>query len=160
MKLFNFGGLEIIFILVIMIIFLGPGQVAALAGNLGRFIRKITRSEFWVTIWRTSREIRNLPKTLVEETGLQESLDEIQQTTNELKSDVEQIQKDLNEEGQFQKNELNKTVSDLNQANQEMRKRTLTGESEDLSNGESAVTEEIVPPMTAPKLPQTLQKKK
>ena len=160
MKIFNFGGLEIIFILVIMIIFLGPGQVATLAGNLGRFIRKITRSEFWVTIWQTSREIRNLPKTLVEETGLQESLDEIQQTTNELKSDVAQIQKDLNEESQFQKDELNKTVSDLNQANQELRKRALTGETEDLPNGESAPPAEIIPPQLEPKSPQTLQKKK
>ena len=163
MKLFNFGGLEIIFIIVIMIIFLGPGQVATLAGNLGRFIRKITRSEFWVSIWQTSREIRNLPKTLVEETGLQESLDEIQQTQKELQSDVDQIKNDLDEETKLQKNEINKTVSELNQANRELRKRATTGQGTSKKEVAEAVpvdTIENASESVKPKPIQTLQKKK
>ena len=127
MKIFNFGALEIVFILIIMIIFLGPGQVATLAGNLGRFIRKITRSEFWVSIWQTSREIRNLPKTLAAESGLQESLEEIQQTTNEIRADVDDLQKELKAEQKYSKEEIEKAASDLRKANQEVIKRTTTG---------------------------------
>ena len=163
MKLFNFGGLEVIFILVIMIIFLGPGQVATLAGNLGRFIRKITRSEFWVTVWQTSRDIRNLPKTLVEETGLQESLNEIQQTQNELQSDMNQVKKDLDEETKTQKSEINKAVSELNKANREMRKRATTGQTTpaiDSTEPLSASEKEISSETEEPKPVQTLQKKK
>lgn len=127
MKFFNFGGLEIIFILVIMIIFLGPDQVAKLAKNLGSLIRKITQSEFWGSIWRTSREIRNLPRTLADETGLQESLNEIQNSTKGIIADVGQIRKDLDEEQELHRSEIRKTVTELNRANEEMKKRAAAG---------------------------------
>jgi len=127
MKFFNFGSLEIIFILVIMIIFLGPDQVAKLAKNLGIYIRKITQSEFLSSIWRTSREIRNLPRTLVDETGLQESLNEIQNSTKEIIADVDQIRKDLDQEQKLHQSEIRKTVTELNRANEEMKKRAAAG---------------------------------
>ncbi|MCD4753829.1 MAG: twin-arginine translocase TatA/TatE family subunit [Anaerolineaceae bacterium] len=127
MKFFNFGGLEIIFILVIMIIFLGPDQVAKLAKNLGSLIRKITQSEFWGSIWRTSREIRDLPRTLADETGLQERLNEIQNSTKGIIADVGQIRKDLDEEQELHRSEIRKTVTELNRANEEMKKRAAAG---------------------------------
>ncbi|NSW51570.1 MAG: twin-arginine translocase TatA/TatE family subunit [Anaerolineae bacterium] len=95
MKLFNFGIPEVILILVVMIIFLGPEQIVDLAGRLGRTIRRITHSEIWTSIWQTSRDIRNIPKTLVDETGLEESMKDIQDTANTLKQDIGEAQNEI-----------------------------------------------------------------
>jgi Sec-independent protein translocase protein TatA len=124
MTFLNFGILEIILILVVMIIFLGPEQVVDMAGKFGRFIRKITRSEFWTTVRDTSREIRNIPKTLIEETGLEESIQDIKQTTDELQGQLSEVQDELSEEASVQLVEFEKTKADLDGAIQELKKRT------------------------------------
>ena len=105
-----------------MIIFLGPDQVVKLARNLGELIRNITQSEFWVSMWRTSREIRNLPKILADETGLQESLNEINTSTKEIIADVNQIRKDLNVEKELHGSEIRKTIAEINSSNEELKK--------------------------------------
>jgi Sec-independent protein translocase protein TatA len=81
--------------MVVMIIFLGPDQIVELAAKLGRAIRKITHSEIWMSIWQTSREIRNIPKTLADETGLEESINDIKGTANELKKDLGEAQNEI-----------------------------------------------------------------
>lgn len=124
MTFLNIGILEIILVLVVMIIFLGPEQVVDMAGKFGRFIRKITRSEFWTTVSDTSREIRNIPKTLVEETGLEESIQDIKQTTDELQGQLSEVQDELSEEASVQLEEFEKTKADLDGAIQELKKRT------------------------------------
>ena len=124
MTFLNIGILEIILLLVVMIIFLGPEQVVDMAGKFGRFIRKITRSEFWTTVSDTSREIRRIPKTLVEETGLEESIQDIKQTTDELQGQLSEVQDELSEEASVQLEEFEKTKADLNGAVQELKKRT------------------------------------
>jgi sec-independent protein translocase protein TatB len=124
MTFLNIGILEIILVLVVMIIFLGPEQVVDMAGKFGRFIRKITRSEFWTTVSDASREIRNIPKTLVEETGLEESIQDIKQTTDELQGQLSEVQDELSEEASVQLEEFEKTKADLDGAIQELKKRT------------------------------------
>jgi Sec-independent protein translocase protein TatA len=124
MTFLNIGILEIILLLVVMIIFLGPEQVVDMAGKFGRFIRKITRSEFWTTVSDTSREIRRIPKTLVEETGLEESIQDIKQTTDELQGQLSEVQDELSEEASVQLEEFEQTKADLNGAVQELKKRT------------------------------------
>jgi Sec-independent protein translocase protein TatA len=124
MTFLNIGILEIILLLVVMIIFLGPEQVVDMAGKFGRFIRKITRSEFWTTVSDTSREIRRIHKTLVEETGLEESIQDIKQTTDELQGQLSEVQDELSEEASVQLEEFEQTKADLNGAVQELKKRT------------------------------------
>jgi sec-independent protein translocase protein TatB len=124
MTFLNIGILEIILLLVVMIIFLGPEQVVDMAGKFGRFIRKITRSEFWTTVRDTSKEIRNIPKALVEETGLEESIQDIKQTTDDLQDQLGEVQGELSKEASVQLDEFDKTKADLDGAIQELRKRT------------------------------------
>jgi Sec-independent protein translocase protein TatA len=95
MKLFNFGVPELLLILMVMVIFLGPERMVEYASKLGKTIYRITHSEVWSSIWQTSREIRNMPKAIVEETGLEESLKDIQATSDELKNDMNAVQSDL-----------------------------------------------------------------
>jgi sec-independent protein translocase protein TatB len=85
MKLFNIGILELIFILVIALIFLGPDGIVKTARSLGRTIRKIIRSPIWSMMIDTQRELREVPTKLVREAGLEEDLAEIRKTSQELK---------------------------------------------------------------------------
>lgn len=96
MRIFNFGLPELLLILVVMIVFLGPERMVEAASKLGKAVYRITHSEVWASIWQTSREIRQMPKTIVEETGLQDSLDEINATGVELQKDMDGVQTDLN----------------------------------------------------------------
>lgn len=113
MKIFNFGIPELFVLLVLMIIVLGPERMLEAARSLGQTIYKITHSEVWSSIWQTSREIRQMPKSIIEETGLQESLDDIKATNEELQKDMRSVQSDLDgvklETGQ----ELKKTDTTL-----------------------------------------------
>ena len=113
MRLFNFGIPELLMILALMVIFMGPERMIEGARKLGSTIYRITHSEVWSSIWQTSREIRQMPKTIVEETGLQESLDDINATNKEIQQDIDGVQKDIDgiklETGQ----ELKKSESDL-----------------------------------------------
>ncbi|MEE4195371.1 MAG: twin-arginine translocase TatA/TatE family subunit [Anaerolineae bacterium] len=96
MKIFNFGIPEFLVLLVLMIVVLGPERMIEGARSLGRTVYKITHSEVWSSIWQTSREIRSMPKKIVEETGLEESLADIQATGEELQKDMSGVQADLN----------------------------------------------------------------
>ena len=95
MRLFNFGIPELLVLLVLMIVVLGPERMLEGARSLGKTIYKITHSEVWSSIWQTSREIREMPKTIIEETGLQESIDDINATNAELQKDMKSVQSDL-----------------------------------------------------------------
>ncbi len=85
MNFLNFGPMEIAFILVIMIVVLGPKQMVELAQKLGAFIRKAVKSPLWTTIMDTSKELRELPTRLVREAGIEEDIKEIKKTRDSLK---------------------------------------------------------------------------
>jgi len=85
MNFLNFGPMEIAFILVIMIVVLGPKQMVESAQKLGAFIRKAVKSPLWTTIMDTSKELRELPTRLVREAGIEEDIKEIKKTRDSLK---------------------------------------------------------------------------
>jgi len=67
MQIFNVGIGELLFILVIAFIVLGPIKAVKIAGEAGGWIRNLVNSNFWQEIISTSREIQDLPKRLMEE---------------------------------------------------------------------------------------------
>jgi len=81
MEILNIGPLELILILLVMFFLLGPKGMIEAAQKIGQWIRKIVKSPVWKEIMGYSQDIRELPKMLMDETGLQEALDEVQQTT-------------------------------------------------------------------------------
>jgi len=90
MEVFGIGPLELIFILLIALIILGPGDMVKAGLTLGRFLRKIITSPEWRTVQKASRELRYLPNRLMREASLED-------LTNELK-DVNSIGKQINNE--------------------------------------------------------------
>lgn len=88
MQLFNIGPVELILILVIMFILLGPEGMVKTARQIGSWIRALIRSPMWRDIMGYSREIRELPTKIVRETGLDEDLKEIQKTTTQVNTEI------------------------------------------------------------------------
>jgi len=96
--IFNIGPLEFILILLVAIIVLGPERMVIGARSLGRWIYKLVRSPTWRAIMSTSQEIRDLPNKIVRESGLEESLKEVQSVSTDLHDEISQAVKDVNAE--------------------------------------------------------------
>jgi sec-independent protein translocase protein TatB len=85
MNILGIGPLELVFIIVIMVLVLGPEQMVSTARKTGAFFRKVVKSPLWHTIMDTSRELRDLPTRIVREAGIEEDLKEIKSSTDSLK---------------------------------------------------------------------------
>ena len=72
MDILGVGPLELVFILIIALIVLGPRDMAKAGRTIGRALRKIVTSPSWRAVQQTSREIRNLPNRLIREAGLED----------------------------------------------------------------------------------------
>ena len=86
MSLFGIGPLELIFILIIMILVLGPKNMVSAARSLGVTLRKIVKSPMWTSIMDTSREIREIPTKLIRDAGIEEDIKNIKKTTDSIKN--------------------------------------------------------------------------
>ncbi|OQY26457.1 MAG: hypothetical protein B6I38_11295 [Anaerolineaceae bacterium 4572_5.1] len=119
MKLFNsLGPIEIIVVILIGIIVLGPKETAQLGGKLGKLMRNVVTSDWWRGAQDTFAEIKYLPYKLMREAELEEF-------GKELKELGEQAQKDFN----LGQQKLNEVQNQLNGAKEQI------GEiQEDLSN--------------------------
>lgn len=85
MSVFGIGPMELIFIIIIMILVLGPKNMVTTAQKLGSTLRKIVKSPMWATVMDTSREIREIPTRLIREAGIEEDLKNIKTTTDSIK---------------------------------------------------------------------------
>lgn len=86
MDIFGIGATEVVFILLLALILLGPKDMEKTGRTVGRFLRDLTRSEGWRAFRDTSRELRNLPNRLMREANLED-----------LQKDVGQIGKEIEE---------------------------------------------------------------
>jgi sec-independent protein translocase protein TatB len=72
MEFLGIGPLELLFILLIALIILGPKDLEKTAKNLGKGLNKLVRSDTWKTVTDASRELRTLPNKLMREANLEE----------------------------------------------------------------------------------------
>lgn len=75
MQVLGIGPLELVFILIIALLVLGPRGMVNTARQGGELIRKLVRSPLWKEVVDTSREIREIPGKLVREAGVEKELD-------------------------------------------------------------------------------------
>lgn len=72
MDIFGIGPLEIIFILLIAMVVVGPRNMGKTGRMIGSFLNRLYRSENWKLINEASRNLRNLPTRLAREAALDE----------------------------------------------------------------------------------------
>lgn len=86
MDFLGVGPMEIIFILIIALIVLGPKDMVKAGRSIGRFLRKVVQSPTWQAVQQTSRDMRYLPNKLMREAGLEEEVEELKQIGQEVDS--------------------------------------------------------------------------
>ena len=97
MDFLGVGPLELLFIIVIALIVLGPRDLAKHARTVGRFLNRLYKSETWRTITDASRSLRTLPNRLAREAALeelQEVRENLEETRKTLSADLSPIDDD------------------------------------------------------------------
>lgn len=100
MDILGIGPLELLFIIVIALIVLGPKDMVKAGRTIGKFLRQLVTSPTWGAITQTSSELRTLPNKLIRDAGLDEDIKEIENATkqaipSDLKSDFDEWQRDI-----------------------------------------------------------------
>jgi len=110
MDILGVGPLELIFILIIALIVLGPGDMVKAGRTIGRVLRKVVTSDTWRMVQNTSRDLRRLPNTLIRQAGLEEEAKMIQEGLN-LNNVQEEIQAEFDKLKEIQR-ETEADISD------------------------------------------------
>lgn len=117
MQVFNVGVLELLFILIIAFIVLGPKRTITTARDAGRWIRNLARSPIWREIVSTSSEIRDLPRKMMDDAELQKLVNELDLSAQEVKeilvqtqvetdAELAKLEKEINHELQSEPNQI------------------------------------------------------
>ena len=70
MEILGIGPSELIFIVIIALIVLGPKDMQKAGKTIGQYLNRIVKSDGWKAFQQTSREIRDLPTNLMREANL------------------------------------------------------------------------------------------
>ena len=71
MEILGIGPSELIFIIIIALIVLGPKDMQKAGKNIGRWLNNLVRSDGWKAFQQTSQEIRTLPTKLMREANME-----------------------------------------------------------------------------------------
>jgi len=71
MEILGIGGPELLFIIIIALIVLGPKDMQKAGKTIGRWLNNLVRSDGWQAFQQTSREIRSLPTKLMREANME-----------------------------------------------------------------------------------------
>lgn len=75
MEILGIGPAELLLIVVLALIILGPRDMQKAGGTIGRWLRRLVTSDGWKFFQQTSREIQTLPNRLMREAALDELKD-------------------------------------------------------------------------------------
>ncbi len=77
--------MELILILIIALIVLGPNDMVKAGRTIGKFLRGLVMSD----TWRAMTNLRTLPNQLRREAGLEETKEQLQKEVQEVKADMD-----------------------------------------------------------------------
>ena len=95
---FGIGIPEILLILVLALIILGPQDMVSTARKLGRWVYRAYHSPLWRQIMSTSAELRELPTKFVREAGLEDTIDDLKKTSSDVKAELKGVSSDVTAE--------------------------------------------------------------
>lgn len=71
MEILGIGPSELLFIIIIALIVLGPRDMQKAGRTVGRWLNSLVRSDGWKAFQQTSREIRTLPTRLMRDANME-----------------------------------------------------------------------------------------
>lgn len=83
MEILGVGMSELVFIVIIALIVLGPKDMQKAGKTIGKWMRSIVTSDGWRIFQQTSRELRTLPNKLIREAN-----DELNQIGNQIGKEI------------------------------------------------------------------------
>ncbi|UYN89470.1 MAG: twin-arginine translocase TatA/TatE family subunit [Anaerolineales bacterium] len=92
MQFLGISPTELIFIIIILFVVLGPQDLVKVGSTLGRSMRKLRESGAWKTMTDATRQLRELPQTLARQAGVDELELLSREIGAELKEQREKIQ--------------------------------------------------------------------
>jgi Sec-independent protein translocase protein TatA len=84
MEVFGIGPLELLLIFFLALILLGPKDMVNSAKKLANWIRGFRESD----LWKSTKEISQMPKKIMKETGLEDELSQMRNLSNQTMNDV------------------------------------------------------------------------
>ena len=84
MEILNVGPMELLLVLFLAFIVMGPEGMVDAAGKLGKTIRKVINSSIWKEITGSYRDLSDFSEEIIRNTGLEESINEINELNNSL----------------------------------------------------------------------------
>jgi sec-independent protein translocase protein TatB len=99
MEILGIGPSELLFIIILALIVLGPKDMQKAGKTVGRWLNNLVRSDGWKAFQQTSREIRGLPTKLMRDANLEiaEAEREVRKAMGEKTSYRPIPQKDLDQ---------------------------------------------------------------
>ncbi len=91
MEILGIGPSELLFIVILALIILGPRDMQKAGRTLGKWMRRIVTSDGWRLFQQTSREIQTLPNRLMREAAL----DELKEMQKDIQQPLQGLQQDL-----------------------------------------------------------------
>ena len=85
MEILGIGAPELIFIVILALIVLGPKDMQKAGKTIGIWLNQLVNSDGWRAFQRTSREIRNLPTSLMRSANL----DELKETGRDIHNAID-----------------------------------------------------------------------
>jgi sec-independent protein translocase protein TatB len=71
MEILGIGPSELLFIIIIALIVLGPKDMQKAGKTIGRWLNSLVRSDGWKAFQQTSKEIRSLPTKLMRDANME-----------------------------------------------------------------------------------------
>jgi Sec-independent protein translocase protein TatA len=83
MEILGIGPLELLLIVLLAVIVLGPKDIQKVAKSLGRELNKLVRSDTWKSVQQASERVKNLPTELMRDAQLDELKQSLQNPPDE-----------------------------------------------------------------------------
>jgi len=116
MEILGIGPSELVFIVIIALIILGPKDMQKAGKTVGKWLRDIVTSDGWKVFQQTSRELRTLPTRLMRDAN-----DELNQIGKELNNASNSVLR----HGEQKANRQDSTVSSSNNPNNPPRSQPM-----------------------------------
>jgi len=95
MEILGIGPLEIVLVLVLALVILGPKGMVDMGRKIGRWTRSFVRSPLWKDITTAQREVSDLPRKLVREAGIDEVKASLRQTGQEASQSIHGLSREI-----------------------------------------------------------------
>lgn len=94
MEFLGVGPMELIFVVILALIILGPKDMQKAGRSMGRWMNNLVKSDTWKMVRQASNKIKYLPNELMREAGLEDIKKASQELNKEINQEISQEIKD------------------------------------------------------------------